>query len=433
MLLQAKSALNRFFMNQQASSISKDYLSAQEAVLLLGVRMQTLYAYVSRGWIHSIAQSGRKDRLYARADIEKLKARSLARSGHGAVAASAMHWGEPIIPTTITQITSEGPLYRGQLATQLARSHVSFEEVAELLWNGTLATVSVRWPRYVQTDSLRKFATSIVVPTANDQLMELFSIFTMCLGLSRGYAAGHLDSQDTLAVARELIQTLTGCFGYASQRRTFYQLRKGQSIAEGLLGALEVEETTANLEGLNAALVVLADHELSPSSFAARIAASSGATLHSCLAAAVCTNSGAQIGRLYSEVERFLTRGASSKTLFRRASELQARGLAVPGFGHPLYPRGDPRARLLLDLIRKREGRSKSLDAVERFVADSQDRLGLYPRQELALGLLGIAMGLPKNTSGALFTLARTAGWVAHVREQRLAGTFLRPRAKFVG
>jgi citrate synthase len=53
--------------------------------------------------------------------------------------------------------------------------------------------------------------------------------------------------------------------------------------------------------------------------------------------------------------------------------------------------------------------------------------------RELALVLLGIAMGLPKNTSGALFTLSRTAGWVAHVREQRLAGTLLRPRAKFIG
>lgn len=395
--------------------------------------MQTLYAYVSRGWVHSIAQPGRKDRLYARADIEKVRARSLARSGHGAVAASAMHWGEPIIPTTITQITSEGPLYRGQLATQLARSGIPFEEVAELLWNGELGAPGLRWPRYAQTERLRRFAASIAAPAANDQLMELFSLFTMQLGLSRGHAAGQSGSADTLAHARELIQTMAGCFGYASQRRAFYQLRKGQSIVEGLLGALEIAESAENRDGLNAALVVLADHELSPSSFAARIAASSGATLHSCLAAAACTNSGAQIGRLYSQVEQFLTRAATRSALFRRASELQARGLAVPGFGHPLYPQGDPRARLLLDLIQRRAERSKRLDAIERFIADVPERLGLHPRQELALVLLGIAMGLPKNTSGALFTLARMAGWVAHVREQRLAGTFLRPRAKFVG
>jgi hypothetical protein len=89
-------------MNDSPAAASKDYVSAQDAVRLLDVRMQTLYAYVSRGWVRSITQPGRKERLYARADIEKMQARSLARSGHGAVAASAMHWGEPIIPTSIT-------------------------------------------------------------------------------------------------------------------------------------------------------------------------------------------------------------------------------------------------------------------------------------------------------------------------------------------
>lgn len=400
---------------------------------LLDVRMQTLYAYVSRGWVHSITQPGRKERLYARADIEKMKARSQARSGHGAVAASAMHWGEPIIPTSITQITSEGPLYRGQLATQLARSGILFEEVAELLWNGALGVSGLRWRRYAQTEHLRRFAASIAAPASNDQLMELFALFTMQLGLSRGRAASQPGSDDTPVAAREVIQTMAGCFGYASPRRAFYQLRKGQSIVEGLLRALEIKDSTENQDGLNAALVLLADHELSPSSFAARIAASSGATLHSCLTAAVCANSGAQIGRLYSQVEQFLTRAGARNALFRRASELQARGLTVPGFGHPLYPLGDPRARVVLDLIHRRAGRSRRLDVIERFIADVQDRLGLYPRQELALVLLGIAMGLPRDTSGALSTLARTAGWVAHVREQRLAGTFLRPRAKFVG
>lgn len=416
-----------------ASAFPKDYLSAQDAVQLLDVRMQTLYAYVSRGWIHSIAQPGRKERLYARADIEKVKARSLARSGHGPVAASAMHWGEPIIPTKITQITAEGPLYHGQLATQLARSRIRFEEVAELLWTGELGTPGLRWPRYAQSDRLRQFAASIAAPATNDKLMELFALFIMQLSLSNRNSSGQSSSGDILAVARELIQTMAGCFGYASRRRVFYQMRKGQSIVECLLSALEISDSRENQDGLNAALVVLADHELSPSSFAARIAASSGASLHSCLAAATCTNSGAQVGRLYSQVDQFLTGVTTRSALFRRASELQSRGLAVPGFAHPLYPQGDPRARLLLDLIQMRKGRSKRLDVIERFIVDVQERLGLYPRQELTMVLLGIAMDLPKNTSGALFTLARAAGWVAHVREQRLAGTFLRPRAKFVG
>jgi citrate synthase len=399
---------------------------------LLDVRPQTLYAYVSRGWLRSITQPGRKQRLYARADVDKLKARSLARSGHGAVAASAMHWGEPIIPTSITHITPDGPHYRGQLATRLALDGATIEQVAELMWSGSLAEPGLRWPRYAQSSRLRRFAASIRPPASNEQLMELFALFTMQLGLSSPHAAAQPGSGDTLEAACEIIQTMTGCFGYSSPQRRFYQMRKGESIVEGLVKALGIDDSHENRDGLNAALVVLADHELSPSAFAARIAASSGATLHSCIAAAACTNSGVQMGRLYSQVEEFVRGAATRGALVQRAQELQARGLAVPGFGHPLYPLGDPRARVLLQLIGQRSVRSRRIAAIAGFIADADERLGLYPRHELALVVLGMAIGLPKNTAGALFTLARTVGWVAHVREQRLAGTLLRPRAKFM-
>jgi citrate synthase len=412
---------------------SKDYLSAQDAMRILDVRAQTLYAYVSRGWVRSMTQAGRKDRLYVRADVEKMKARSMARSGHGAVAASAMHWGEPIIPTSITEITAEGPRYRGRLASQLARSGASFEAVAELLWTGAWTDGTVRWPRLAQTENLRRFAASIAPPRTNDQLMELFALFTMQLGIASGTGANQLVQGDTPEAARQIIQTMTGCFGYISSHRSFHAMRKGQSIVEGLLDALALEASAENRAALDAALTVLADHELSPSAFVARIAASSGATMHSCIASAICTNSGVHIGRLHGQVEDFLAGAASRATLLRRAQQLQERGLAVPGFGHPLYPMGDPRARLLLEITKRRASCSKRVEAIYSFIAEAQDRLGLYPRHELALVVLGMAMDLPKDSAGALFTLARTVGWVAHVREQRLSGLLLRPRAKFVG
>jgi len=410
---------------------SNDYLSAREAVQLLGVRMQTLYAYVSRGWVRSVSQQGQKERLYARADIERVKARSQARAGHGAVAASAMHWGEPIIPTSITQITPEGPRYRGYCATRLAYSAVPFENVADLLWSGELDTTPSRWQLHALPRRLEGFAATMTSLRARDQLLELFTLFTVQLGLA--HAGAPTADEDSTLAARALIKTLAGCFGYTSAHGAFYRLRKGQPVAEGMLEALGVEPDTRNLLDLNAALVVLADHELSPSAFAARIAASGGASLHNCIAAAMCANSGTHVGRQYSKVEQALKAGASRATLFRRASELQSRRLAVPGFGHPLYPQGDPRARLLLDRIRERPARSRRLDVLEGFVADVQDRLGLQPSQELAMVMLGIAMGLPAHTAGGLFTLARTAGWVAHIREQRQSGALLRPRAKFIG
>src|SRR5437763_1255884 len=97
----------------------------------------------SRGWSASpgrapAARAGRRrgvagargrPRLYALADLERLRARRDARAGHGAVAAGALRWGEPVLDSAITAITPHGPAYRGRLAVELAASDTPFENV----------------------------------------------------------------------------------------------------------------------------------------------------------------------------------------------------------------------------------------------------------------------------------------------------------------
>src|SRR4051812_37245717 len=114
-------------LNNQPS----DWLSARDAADLLGVKVPTLYAYVSRGWVTRVSAGSRRG-LYAKGDLERLKARHDARSGHGPVAASALRWGEPVLETSIATIGERGPVYRGQSAVELARGGASFESVAEL-------------------------------------------------------------------------------------------------------------------------------------------------------------------------------------------------------------------------------------------------------------------------------------------------------------
>jgi citrate synthase len=115
-----------------------DYLSREEALHALGVKAATLYTYVSRGLIKSIPDSASRTSRFARADIERLIARSQAHAGVLARAETAMRWGEPIISTQITEITPEGPRYRGRSAIDLARAGTSFEAVANFLWTGAL-------------------------------------------------------------------------------------------------------------------------------------------------------------------------------------------------------------------------------------------------------------------------------------------------------
>src|SRR5512139_259246 len=109
-------------------------MRAAEAARLLGVKLPTLYAYVSRGLLRSLpARSGRA-RRYLRSDVEALRERGPSLRA----AAGALRWGEPILESSITAMTPEGPAYRGRLAAELARGGVSFEAAAELLWTGAI-------------------------------------------------------------------------------------------------------------------------------------------------------------------------------------------------------------------------------------------------------------------------------------------------------
>lgn len=411
----------------------KDYASAGEAMKLLGIRQQTLYAYVSRGWIRSIPQLGKKDRLYLREDLERLVTRSRARSGHGPVAAAAMNWGEPIIPTTITEITPEGPRYRGRLAVDLVRMHARFEAVAELLWTGLWHDEPPSWPVQKATPNLGRLTDSLPEMQASDQIIEVFALVTLHLGVGHGTVAERIRNGRTLDAAKQIIHTLVGCCGLASEAGRYVPMQPGQTVAEGLMQALGVKPTADNMRVVEAILTLMADHELSPGAFTARVGASCGCTLHSCIASALCASSGLEIGRLYSRIDEFL-KGASSKAaLLQKAVQLQERGLIVPGFVHPLYPQGDPRGKFLLELARRRSEPSRRLAAALGFVDEMRERFNLFARHELAVVILTREMGLSRFAPGALFVLARVAGWVAHVQEQRLTGSQLRPRAQFTG
>ncbi|MEK7944990.1 citrate synthase family protein [Pigmentiphaga sp. YJ18] len=411
----------------------KDYLSAKEAVELLGIRMQTLYAYVSKGWIRSVKQPDTRQRLYLHEDVLRAKARSSARSGHGAVAASAMNWGEPIIPTSITEIRSDGPHYRGHSAVRLARGHASYEAVCELLWTGVWHDAPRRWETGITPRLQETLLESLAPPKSNSGLLEIMAIVTLRLGMSRGSVEDRMRGGHMHEAARQLIKTLAGCMGLVSRRRRFHAIADGASMAEGLLAALDLPANPANLQAMEAFLVLFADHELSPSTFAARVAASGGSTLHSCVASAICSSAGVHLGRMYDRIEDFLRSADDAAGLMRQARAQHERGASVPGFGHPLYPKGDERAELLIELARKRPRQKAALEQIHRFIDDVRGEFGLHPRHELGGIVLAMAMGVPRQSVGTLFTLARMAGWVAHVQEQRLSGMLLRPRAKFVG
>ena len=229
-----------------------------------------------------------------------------------------------------------------------------------------------------------------------------------------------------------MIQAFAGCFGYLSPRHAYVPCGRAKPVAAAVLRASGLARSEEKLRLLNGLLVLLADHELSPATFAARIAASSGADLQACLVSAIETSSGRRIAEIYYRTEEFL-RGAKSKgELLRRVRDLQAVGRAPPGFNQPIYPRGDPRAPYLFELFRRSGPPSPQLDMILAFLDEAQARFDLKPAGRIC------RRGARPGARISPARLCRTvhpgalAGWVAHVIEQRLSSALLRPRAKFV-
>jgi len=173
------------------------------------------------------------------------------------------------------------------------------------------------------------------------------------------------------------------------------------------------------------ALVLLADHELNASAFAARVAASTGASLSACTLAGLSVLSGPLHGGVFSRVS-LLAEEARQSGPGEAVAARMAHGVAAPGFGHPLYPEGDPRARAIFATFDAPPALAALRSAV---VAATGERDNI----DFAVVALTEALGLPDDAPFALFAVARCAGWLAHAMEQAASGTLIRPCAHYVG
>jgi citrate synthase len=172
-------------------------------------------------------------------------------------------------------------------------------------------------------------------------------------------------------------------------------------------------------------MVLLADHELTSSAFAARIAASTGASLPACLMAGLATLSGPLHGdasgrahALFEEVQRT----GEDKVIDQHLSA----ALPLAGFGHQIYPDGDPRAASLLALFDPPE-------VIARFINKVTSLTGLMPNIDAALAALVARYRLPSDSAFGLFATARSVGLLAHSMEQLSVMQVIRPRGRYVG
>jgi citrate synthase len=369
-------------------------LTAEEAAARLGIKRETLYAYVSRGRLRSVAVPGSRERHYLPEDIETMRARS------GAPTVAPQPVGEAVMPTIDSAICliEDGRLYyRGQDAIRLSDT-AKLEDIALLLWG--------EFP-----DEPTRSLPGGRTPTASGlAIIERCQVRLAAMAAAADPAAGDRTRGSIARAGHWILLELVACVTG----------RPGS--------ALPVHQQLAAHWGLDAAgsdllrrcLVLIADHELNASTFVARCVAGAGAGPCAVVSAALGALSGERHGGTAVRAEAMFHALKQDGDPIMAMAERLAGGEQLPGLGHPLYPDGDPRAVAILY-------------AASLLAPQARRLVNRRPNVDFALAAAAVLLSLPPGAALSLFVVGRTVGWIAHAIEQYESGVLIRPRARYTG
>ncbi len=353
-----------------------------------------------------------------------------------------------VIESGVTEIAGDRLRFRGLDALDLARGW-DFEDVCELLWLGQPVPSPGAHPApqagsFSRAGSFSQDGTggwqatpaAVAAGTAAQAALPAgtFPLERLQVIVPALAAADPLrlqfDPPAVAAAGRAIIAGLVECLPLAGL---------GERPADGTIAArlwprlCPDQPEPGLLDALRAALVLLADHELAASTLAARVAASVRADPYAVVATGLGAVGGALHGGASLGAETMLAAAQDAAAVPRVVGGLLRRGERVPGFGHFVYRGGDPRAGLLLAMVRSAVPASPRLAVVDAVLAEMHRRALPEPNIDFALAVLATCAGMIRGAGEVIFAVARTAGWLAHALEEYTARTPLRPRAVYTG
>ncbi|HEX7159752.1 MAG TPA: citrate synthase [Trebonia sp.] len=386
-------------------------LDSEEAARRLGVKVPTLYAYVSRGLISTTKSPDGRRNLFSTEEIEE-RARRLRRARNSEIRVAT-------IATGVSKLHEDGPSYRGVPAVSLVAA-ASYEEVADLLWNAEPGPW-VAAPEAVDVAAKASFAArdrirlAVVVAGATDPLRA--------------------DLRPTAVTrsARRLIATAVQALEAGPSADEDDDGQAEVSIAERLSRRLGAPKVTPELvRAVNAVMVLLADHEIAPSTLVVRVAATTRADCYDALLAGLGTISGPLHGSA-SDVARRLLEDSEQRGVERALGETLRWQGSFPGFGHSDYVAGDPRFTALLPFF-EAIAAPRQRKVLREVLARTESQGLPQPNVNLAIGAIAYAAKLAPEAGETLFTIARMTGWVAHYLEEiEESPRRFRTRTVFVG
>lgn len=378
-------------------------VTAAEAAARLGVKRQTLYAYVSRGVLHrQVALDGRTS-LFDPAELDAIRLGKRDRSE-----------GElrTVIATAVTQVNDDALLVRGRDLIALVGQGHSFTSIVDLLW---MSPADETWPDadpelaspLAGIDGLRSI---IAAASASDPLRH------------------DLSPRSVRSSGRRMITAMAHGLTPMGQGAD-------ASLSAALWRRLTKRRGTAKERAaLDVALALLADHGLATSTFAARIAASVRSDPYSVVVSGLGAIGGPLHGAASADVHGLFAETQRVNDATQAVGEVLRQLGRVPGFGHSVYTRQDPRYSPLMTLVIDAwadDPRLQHVYQVRDVVGARRDDI---PNVDLALGAFTWLAGMQPQAGETIFAIARTAGWLAHaVEEYDEAPLRFRPRARYLG
>ena len=404
-----------------------NYMTAQEAADELGVKIGTIYAYVSRGMIRSQASvDGQRNRLYSREDVNRLLIRRQVRISLDGTPDDVLHWAAPVLESGISLI-EDGNLYYCGISIEDVVAMLTAEELAALVWTGDASNAAELFDhrRHPSVKKYRKMLLDLDIDRGSFLSVPTFQII-LPIAMADDPIAFDMRSESIALSGARILRLMTS-------------LASGD-VAEDLSLAAMLQRgwqphDEESVHFFNMALVICADHQVKLATFAARVAAALGATPYSVISTGIATLSGPHQGGYTETVEAFLdeVKAPDNAVSVICARMRRSESFPVPGFHNPLYPAGDPRAHVMLGALYAAYPESPALILAQTIQEAVCQMRGEHPKLEFALAIFRRHFQLPPSSTLGIFALGRIIGWIGHAIKQYDAKQTIQPRIRYTG